>query len=107
MRQNPNVVDEQAARRMIKAHLYQRPQEEAVNEEEDPWKGESNQTVKKSQKIEQKNDMDLEDEGDSDDEEEEKQNTKQNKKGKKLHKGSLMPSGTHISWKEEIEKMLK
>lgn len=29
------------------------------------------------------------------------------KKTKKLNKGSLLPSGAHLSWKDEIEKMLK
>ena len=28
-------------------------------------------------------------------------------KAKKLHKGSLLPSGAHVNWKDEIEKILK
>lgn len=37
----------------------------------------------------------------------EKSDEKKAKKKQKLHKGSLMPSGAHLTWKEELDKMLK
>ncbi len=73
--------------------LWQDGQEESDN------KGQiSNVAKSKFEKIEVE---------DSDDEMELDSKKVTVKKGKKLHKGSLMPAGAHISWKDEIEKMLK
>ena len=37
----------------------------------------------------------------------EMQKTQPVKKSQKLHKGSLMPSDARISWKDQIEKLMK
>ena len=103
MRQNPNSVNTEAAKRLIKAHLQDNNKEqEEMKKEEDLWVMEEEVVApKKAGKMEVEKDSD-------DEEEEEIKDTKTaGKKGKKLHKGSLMPSGGHISWKTEIEKMLQ
>lgn len=94
---------------MIKAHLTDK-QQTGMKAEEDLWKGEEAETKKPSTtKFQKIVNMDLESKGDDDDDdsEDEIKETKQNQKGKKLHRGSLMPSGGHISWKAEIEKIMK
>lgn len=81
-----------------------------MKQDEDLWKVEEPKTksAKKVNAANVKQKMEEELAGDdSDSEEEEKPKDAKKGKGKKLHKGSLLPSGTHISWKDEIEKMLK
>jgi len=120
VRQNPNEVDTEAAKRLIKGHLQSNDvQREEMKEEDDLWtevgghrgkkklhiEGANEPRVRKSEKIEK---IEIE-EQESDDEELENElkGAVVAKKGKKLHKGSLLPSGAHLSWKDEIEKMLK
>ena len=116
VRKNPHEVDTEAAKRLIKGHLQSNdaPREE-MKQEEDLWtevgghrgkkkihtESGSKIVAKKSEKIE------IEEEDSEDEELEKDLKGAAVKKGKKLHKGSLLPSGTHISWKDEIEKMLK
>jgi len=82
--------------------------------EEDLWQaGEEPPVVKKvkidvnAKKAEKIIEKEIYNDSEEDEELEEEEVKTVGKKGKKLHKGSLMPSGGHISWKDEIEKMLK
>ena len=112
MRKNPNEVDTEAAKRMIKAHLQSNEAQGEMKTEDDLWTEVTDHRGKKKHPqftkiVEKKTEkIEIEDE-ESSDEELEKDLKDAKKKGKKLHKGSLLPSGTHISWKDEIEKMLK
>jgi len=111
VRQNPNEVNTEAAKRMIKAHLQSNDTQEEMKGEDDLWTEVKDHRGKKHPQftkiVEKKAEkIEIEDE-ESSDEELGKDLKDAKKKGKKLHKGSLLPSGTHISWKDEIEKMLK
>ncbi len=113
MRKNPNEVNTDAANRMIKHHLQSNQNQEEMKGEDDLWNEVTDHRGKKKQhpqftKIPEKKaeKIEIEDE-ESSDEDLEKDLKDAKKKGKKLHKGSLLPSGTHLSWKDEIEKMLK
>lgn len=95
---------------MIKAHLKDNDKEE-MKQDEDLWKGEEPK-AKSSKKVsaakmKEKMEEELAAEDASSDEEENPKDVGKKAKGKKLHKGSLLATGTHISWKDEIEKMLK
>jgi len=89
-------VNKEAAERMIRAHLQDQitrdDNSKLIDEEDDLWQENAE---------EMRNDDIVEEVGGFD------QSDTKKKKTKKLHKGSLLPSGTHISWRDEIEKMLK
>lgn len=89
------MVDQAAAERMIRAHFNDQMTQEVEHDD-------SNARTADNQEKDDLYELD-------DIEESEAQKNQQNnkKKSKKLHKGSLLPSGAHISWKDQIEQMLK
>ena len=76
-------VNKEAAGRIIKAQLSGQNSNQEKSEKMD------------IEKIKEEADGWVNDDGDK----------PQNKK--KMHKGALMPDGSHLSWKQNIEKMLK
>jgi len=122
VRNNPHEVDTEAAKRLIKGHLQSNnAQGEEMKQEDDLWtevaghrgkkklhiEAANEPRVRKSEKIEKIEIEKGSDESDDEELEKELKGAAVVKKGKKLHKGSLLPSGAHLSWKDEIDKLLK
>lgn len=96
-KKNPLAVNKEAADRMIRAHLQDQfiKDENSVLLIDDDDLNQENLAGQENESPNQES-LDIE-----------KSEEKKPKKKQKLHKGSLLPSGAHLSWKEELDKMLK
>ena len=101
------MVDQAAAERMIRAHLHDSTAQEPLEDGQSASKmlieeSKENKPDAPQSQSKDKGDLYELDEWDAAEIQKDKP-----KAGKKLHKGSLLPSGSHLSWKDQVEKMLK